>query len=42
MIQKLIRNHALEEDTTDLADVLQKPVPTLEEQVQALFKAPEK
>lgn len=36
MIQKMIRNHNLEEETTDLSDVLQKPVPSLEEQIRAL------
>lgn len=42
MIQKLIRNHDLEEETTDLADVLRKPVPSLEKQVRGLFKEPAK
>ncbi|MFD1124836.1 SDR family oxidoreductase [Lentilactobacillus raoultii] len=42
MIQKMIRHHDLEEDTTDLADVLQKPIPSLEEQVQAVFETSKK
>lgn len=42
MIQKMIRNHDLEEETTDLSDVLQKPIPSLEEQVQAVFETSKK